>query len=103
MGVLYVPATHACGGTAGLAHWWPAGHGSHVPPLSPRKLNVPLGHGMGMVVLKGHVLPAGHVVHAVCMPVEYVPAAHEITKSSYVLGHAMPGGQGVHVVCDPGE
>lgn len=49
--------------------------------------------------LKGQDFPAGHDVHWVAPPTEYVPAGHaNWAVESDVFGHAEPGGQSMQSV-----
>ena len=57
-------------------------------------LNLPLGHGVGLVLpVPGHSYPMGHAVHIPLPSVLYVPSGHFPSSSPEV--QLYPAGQGV--------
>ena len=74
-----LPAAHALGAVAPLAHDEPAGHGAHsvceAPPVAPR--HEPASHSVTELAPAPHQPPASHASHAVAFGDDWnSPASH---------------------------
>ena len=93
-----LPAAHALGAVAPLAHDEPAGHAAQstcdAPPVAPR--NEPASHSVTELAPAPHQPPASHASHAVALDDDWnAPAAHSKHVSRPLTFAKPPGAHAI--------